>query len=120
MARDKFAERLRAARVSAIELVQDYARLAETVTPEALPAPVIARDPDDDHVLACALCAKAQLIVSGDSHLLDLKAPIRASQSALPRLRSARASQHRNNQPTALKPEPPQSGKCGSRAVGEC
>lgn len=87
MARDKFAERLRAAKVSAIELAQDYARLTETVTPEALPAPVIARDPDDDHVLACALCAKAQLIVSGDSHLRDLKAyqgiPIRAASVAL-------------------------------------
>ena len=87
LARDKFAERLGAARVSAIELVQDYARLAETVTPEALPVPVIARDPDDDHVLACALCAKAQLIVSGDSHLLDLKAyqgiSIRAASVAL-------------------------------------
>ena len=30
-------------------------------------------DPDDDEVLACALAAKADLIVSGDSHLLNLK-----------------------------------------------
>lgn len=30
-------------------------------------------DPDDDHVLACALAAQANLIVSGDHHLLDLK-----------------------------------------------
>jgi uncharacterized protein len=30
------------------------------------------RDPDDDHVLACALAAKAQLIVSRDGDLLDL------------------------------------------------
>ncbi|HEV7802179.1 MAG TPA: PIN domain-containing protein [Burkholderiales bacterium] len=30
-------------------------------------------DPDDDHVLACALAAGADLIVSGDVHLLDLK-----------------------------------------------
>ena len=30
-------------------------------------------DPDDDHVLACAIAAQADLIVSGDSHLLDLK-----------------------------------------------
>lgn len=33
---------------------------------------VIARDPDDDHVLACALAAQADLIVSGDRDLLDL------------------------------------------------
>jgi len=34
---------------------------------------VIKADPADDRVLECALCAKAGLIVSGDSHLLDLK-----------------------------------------------
>jgi predicted nucleic acid-binding protein len=39
----------------------------------AVVAPVIRADPDDDHVLACALAAKADLIVSGDSHLLNLK-----------------------------------------------
>lgn len=33
----------------------------------------ISRDPDDDHVLACALAAKADLIVSGDRDLLTLK-----------------------------------------------
>lgn len=72
IARDKFAERVRAAGLSAAELVQDYERLAEVVTPEPLPAPV-SRDPDDDHVLACGLAAKADLIVSGDKrHLLVL------------------------------------------------
>lgn len=30
-------------------------------------------DPDDEHVIACALSAQADLIVSGDAHLLDLK-----------------------------------------------
>ena len=39
IARDKFAERVRAAGLSATELVQDYERLAEVVTPEPLPAP---------------------------------------------------------------------------------
>jgi len=32
----------------------------------------ISRDADDDQVLACALAAKADLIVSGDRDLLDL------------------------------------------------
>jgi predicted nucleic acid-binding protein len=34
---------------------------------------VIAADPDDDAVLACAVAAQAQAIVSGDRHLLALK-----------------------------------------------
>ena len=90
IARDKFAERVRAAGLSAAELVEDYERLAEVVTPEPLPAPV-SRDPDDDHVLACALAAKAELIVSGDKrHLLVLTEyqgiPIRNASDALGQL----------------------------------
>lgn len=90
IARDKFAERVRAAGLSATELVQDYEHLAEVITPEALPAPV-SRDPDDDHVLACALAAKAKLIVSGDKrHLLVLTKyqgiPIRNASDALSEL----------------------------------
>lgn len=89
IARDKFAHRVRAAGLSAAELVQDYERLAETVTPQLLPAPV-SRDPDDDHVLACALAAQVQLIVSGDADLLDLKAyqniPICTASAALSEL----------------------------------
>ncbi|MBL7081300.1 MAG: putative toxin-antitoxin system toxin component, PIN family [Candidatus Omnitrophica bacterium] len=34
---------------------------------------VIKDDPDDNKILACALEAKAQYIVSGDSHLLNLR-----------------------------------------------
>lgn len=90
IARDKFAERVRAAGLSATELVQDYERLAEVITPEPLPAPV-SRDPDDNHVLACALAAKAELIVSGDKrHLLVLGEyqgiPIRTTADALGQL----------------------------------
>jgi putative PIN family toxin of toxin-antitoxin system len=90
IARDKFAERVRAAGLSAAELVQDYERLAEVVTPEPLPTPV-SRDPDDDHVLACALAGKAELIVSGDKrHLLVLGEyqgiPIRTASDALGQL----------------------------------
>ena len=80
MARDKFAERLRAAGVSAIELLQDYERLAETVTPEALPTPVIERDPDDDHVLACAVSAEARSS-SPATPISWTSRPIRASLS---------------------------------------
>jgi putative PIN family toxin of toxin-antitoxin system len=71
IARDKFFRRVQAAGLSAAELVQDYERLAETVTAQPLPQPVC-RDPDDDRVLACALAAAAVLIVSGNGDLLGL------------------------------------------------
>jgi predicted nucleic acid-binding protein len=35
--------------------------------------PVILVDPDDNAVLACALSAEVEVIVSGDSDLLNLK-----------------------------------------------
>jgi putative PIN family toxin of toxin-antitoxin system len=34
---------------------------------------IIARDPEDDKFLACAIDAGADMIVSGDRHLLDLR-----------------------------------------------
>jgi predicted nucleic acid-binding protein len=33
----------------------------------------VAGDPDDDQVLACALAAQADLVVSGDNRLRNLK-----------------------------------------------
>jgi putative PIN family toxin of toxin-antitoxin system len=46
-------------------------QLADLIEPPPLPQPVC-RDPDDDHVLALALAAQADLIVSGDEDLLAL------------------------------------------------
>jgi putative PIN family toxin of toxin-antitoxin system len=88
IARDKFVQRVQAAGLSAAELVQDYERLAEIVEPQPLPAPVC-RDPDDDHVLACALAAQVRLIVSRDKDLLDLH-----PYQGIPILASAEALQH--------------------------
>jgi predicted nucleic acid-binding protein len=34
---------------------------------------VVTDDPDDDRILECALAGKANVIVSGDRHLLKLK-----------------------------------------------
>ena len=70
--RPKFAARLQARRVTPEKLVAGYLRLARVVLPQPI-APVIADDPDDDAVLACAVAAQAPYIVSGDHHLLRVK-----------------------------------------------
>lgn len=61
-------------------------QLTEVIEPPPLPQPVC-RDPDDDQVLALALAAKADLIVSGDNDLLSLGSfehiPILAPAQAL-------------------------------------
>ena len=71
LAEPKFADRLLAARRTAKELIDDYSALTEIVEPVTI-APVVLNDPDDDHVLACALVAQADYIISGDRDLLNL------------------------------------------------
>ncbi|GHU31780.1 hypothetical protein AGMMS50256_20800 [Betaproteobacteria bacterium] len=69
--REKFAKRMAAAGLTPLEIVGDIRCLATMVMPADVPR-IIANDADDDHVLACALAAQAELIVSGDRHLLSL------------------------------------------------
>jgi putative PIN family toxin of toxin-antitoxin system len=84
--RTKFARRLAAAGVRADTLMLGFAALA-TVVQSAPVTPVIAADPDDDAVLACAVAAQAEAIVSGDAHLLQLgqyqNAPILTARQLL-------------------------------------
>jgi len=72
LSREKFARRLAAANVTVQDLISGYSALATVIEAEPI-EPVILVDPDDDAVLACALSADAEIIVSGDSDLLDLK-----------------------------------------------
>ena len=72
LAREKFARQLTARNLRLTEVFDGYAALATVVIPAAI-APTIVRDPADDQVLACALAANADAVVSGDAHLLDLK-----------------------------------------------
>jgi uncharacterized protein len=72
LSREKFAGRLASAGVAPRELVLGYAALASVIEPAEI-GPVILTDPDDDAVLACAVAADSEVIVSGDSDLLDLK-----------------------------------------------
>lgn len=69
--RDKFTQRLASVNATPRELVLGFASLASLVRPAEI-APTILADSDDDAVLACALSAQAEFIVSGDSHLLNL------------------------------------------------
>jgi len=71
LGRRKFEKKIDEASLSVDQLVNRYAKLAALVRPMAI-SPTIHADPDDDQVLACALAAHADLIVSGDRHLLSL------------------------------------------------
>jgi len=48
-----------------------YGSLTTSVSPSDTPR-VVPGDPDDDHVIAVGVTAEADLIVSGDRHLLTL------------------------------------------------
>lgn len=70
--RPKFAKHLNSLGKSAAQIVEDYAGFTEIIEPDRI-EPVVIDDPDDDHILACAVSAQVDYIVSGDNHLLDLK-----------------------------------------------
>ncbi|CAN5640700.1 hypothetical protein BH10PSE6_BH10PSE6_12440 [soil metagenome] len=71
MTRPVPAKRLALYGRTARDLLTDYIEAADPVTPIAIPA-VVSADPDDDQVIAAGVAAHAELIVSGDRHLLDL------------------------------------------------
>lgn len=71
LGRPKFARKLVEKGLSAAAIVASYRLIAELV--EAAPLDEAAlRDPDDVHVLACALAARVEAIVSGDADLQAL------------------------------------------------
>ena len=70
--RRKLAKVVRATGKTPAQLVAEYEGFVTVVTPASIRR-TVPDDPDDDHVLACALAAQADLIVSGDAHLRNLK-----------------------------------------------
>ena len=73
LAREHLASRLIAQQSSIEQAIGFYGELAIRISPLTTPR-VVANDPDDDHVIACAVAANAKLIVSGDKkHLLPIK-----------------------------------------------
>lgn len=68
----KFSARIGAFGTSVGALVAQYAALVSLVVPASVPR-VVAGDADDDHVIAAAAAARAELIVTGDrQHLLPI------------------------------------------------
>lgn len=88
LAREHLAARFEGKHRSAPEAFAFYEALAERILPALIAR--IAPDPDDDAVLACALAAGADLVVSGDKKLRNLKffqrIPILSPAEALDRV----------------------------------
>jgi len=89
LSREKFAARLTQAGLTPQGVVVELRRLAHMAAPQEVPR-VIEHDADDDHVLACALAGRADLIVSGDKHLHRLG----GQYQGIPIVTAAQAVQH--------------------------
>ncbi|MCK9388758.1 MAG: putative toxin-antitoxin system toxin component, PIN family [Sulfuritalea sp.] len=70
--RAKFDSILRRSNTSREHVLAEMRQLPEMIEPPPLPQPVC-RDSDDDGVIALALAAQADFIVSGDDDLLSLR-----------------------------------------------
>lgn len=70
--REKLLDKIKAPSKTVDEAVELHRSRMVLVTPSPLPEPVC-RDPDDDLVLATAVAAKADCLITGDGDLLDLE-----------------------------------------------
>jgi len=55
------------------DILRWLVRHATIVMPKPLDCVAVTADPSDDHVLACAVSASADVIISGDKHILDIR-----------------------------------------------
>jgi putative PIN family toxin of toxin-antitoxin system len=72
LARSKFVSYLKEQGETPTSLAAGFALFCRIASPGPIP-PTVLQDPDDDAVLACAISAEAQAIVTGDKHLLALR-----------------------------------------------
>lgn len=73
LSKPRLTKRLVETGLTVDEHVANYLSSVVVVEPAPLSEPA-SRDPDDDHVLACALAAQAVAVVTGDNDLLVLGA----------------------------------------------
>ena len=73
LAREHLASRLAKQRSSLEQAIGLYGELTISVSPLSTPR-AVPRDVDDDQVIAAALAANADLVISGDADLLSLGA----------------------------------------------
>lgn len=90
LGREEFAGRLASLGMTATDVMQRYQRLGRRILPAELSAVPSLRDPEDLKILAAAVGAKADAIVTGDNDLLVLGTfqgiPIMGVEEALRRL----------------------------------
>lgn len=88
--RPRFAQRLVAQGETPETIMERFRAACHEAVPAPITPPPDLRDPNDFHVLACAVAVCADVIVSGDKDLLTPGSfqgiPIQSSQQALQRL----------------------------------
>jgi len=72
LSRPKFISVLERASLEPEDLIRWLLRNATTILAHPLPEPVVLDDPADDMIIACAVAAGAEAIISGDRHLLSV------------------------------------------------
>ena len=55
------------------DILRWIVRYATIVLPKPLDRVVVTADPSDDNVLACAVSASADAVISGDKHMLNIR-----------------------------------------------
>ena len=91
--RPKFTGRFLARGETPAEIFERYRNASVKIIPAEITPPKNLRDADDVHVLACAVAAAVDMIISGDNDLLMLRSfegiPIINAAEALERLKTA-------------------------------